>query len=104
MYFLSVSLCAGANDELEKQIVAANQKCSDFFVMMKKDKEQALLLPPYEFEVCCGYLSCVSLLPGYVLQQTLDRPQCFCNLHLGGNQAQVWRYSDLQSLCQFQWG
>lgn len=50
-YILSVLLYAGANDELEKQIAAANQKCSEFFVMMKKDKEQALLLPPYEFEV-----------------------------------------------------
>ena len=43
---------AGANEDVEKQLVAANQKCSDFFAMMKKDKEQALLLPPFEFEVC----------------------------------------------------
>lgn len=44
----------GADEEFEKQIAAANQKCSMFFDMMKKDKEQALLLPPYEFEVCCA--------------------------------------------------
>ena len=49
---LVVPVFIGANEEFEKQIAAANQKCSVFFDMMKKDKEQALLLPPYEFEVC----------------------------------------------------
>lgn len=41
---------AGANDELDKQMAVANVKCSEFFAMMK-EKEKALLEPPYEFEV-----------------------------------------------------
>ena len=41
----------GANDEFEKQMVIANSKCSEFFVMMKKNKEQALLSPPFDFQV-----------------------------------------------------
>lgn len=45
-------LPAGANDELDKHIAAANVKCTEFFAMMTKDKAQALLLPPYDFEVC----------------------------------------------------
>ena len=106
MCIVSVSLHAGANDDLEKQIAFANQKCSDFFVMMKKDKEQALLLPPYEFEVCCLPVECTTLTQIRVAAD-FGRPQCICNLTLcllGGNQAQIWRHCDLQSLCQVQWG
>ena len=43
---------AGANDDLEQQMVIANQKCTQFFVTMRKDREKALLSPPFEFEVC----------------------------------------------------
>lgn len=43
---------AGANDEFEKQMVIANDKCSQFFTTMKSDKEKALTSPPFEFEVC----------------------------------------------------
>ena len=70
-----VSVYPGANDELEKQIATANQKCSMFFDMMKKDKEQALLLPPYEFEVCWApFVSCA-----LVRQQGNAQPQLSCN-------------------------
>ena len=44
-------MSAGANDDLEKNIAIANTRCSEFFAMMKKDKEQALLSPPFVFEV-----------------------------------------------------
>lgn len=43
---------AGANDEFEKQMVIANENCSQFFATMRKDKEKALTSPPFEFEVC----------------------------------------------------
>lgn len=74
--------------------------------MMKKDKEQALLLPPYEFEVCYLPVEFTTLAQTCVAAD-LGRPQRVCNLNLcllGGNQAQIRRHSDLQSLCQVQWG
>jgi len=43
---------AGANDEFEKQMVIANDNCSQFFATTRKDKEKALTSPPFEFEVC----------------------------------------------------
>ncbi len=57
---------AGANDEFEKQMVIANENCSQFFATMRKDKEKALTSPPFEFEVCtdgdappaCGHVQC----------------------------------------------
>ena len=42
---------AGANEDFEKQILVANSKCTEFFRLMRQDKEQALLMPPFEFEV-----------------------------------------------------
>lgn len=51
---------AGVSKDFEKQIAIANTHCSEFFRIMKHDKEQALLLPPYEFEVqlCCVRRTC----------------------------------------------
>ena len=51
---------AGVSKDFEKQIAIANTRCSEFFRIMKHDKEQALLLPPYEFEVqlCCVRRTC----------------------------------------------
>ena len=42
---------AGGDDELEKNMVLANEQCSAFFDLMKKSKEQALLSDPFEFQV-----------------------------------------------------
>ena len=51
---------AGVNEDFEKHIAIANTHCSEFFRMMKHDKQQALLLPPYGFEVqpCCAWQNC----------------------------------------------
>lgn len=47
-------LATGSDDELEKNLVLANEACSAFFELMKKSKEQALLSAPFEFQVCKG--------------------------------------------------
>ena len=71
--------------------------------MMKKDKEKALLLPPYEFEVC---LLCSSLPLSHALQQAMATVQVLpieWVVLLGGGQAQIRCCRDMQSLCQIQW-
>lgn len=48
---LPCNSCAGSDDVLEQNLALANEQCSAFFDLMKKNKEQALLSAPYEFQV-----------------------------------------------------
>ncbi len=75
---------AGVSEDFEKQIAIANTKCSEFFRMMKHDKEQALLLPPYEFEVqlCCVWQNCnINCQKPFTRSlQRLQPHSCFCKV------------------------
>ena len=90
-------LASGSDDELEKNLVLANEACSAFFELMKKSKEQALLSAPIEFQVCKGAECPITHTLNFGGSSICTTAAPFHLLAAAGNnQAQVWRKRAVQ--------